>query len=449
MRPVTLLILTLLVVGLGAFIWFFERELPSTEERRELEVRLLPIQVDDVHRLLIDHDGGRARLERTIRSDEEIPQQWHLAEPFGARADGDEVRSVLGDLTSLQKKRSLDGIEPSEVGLETPRLELTIAALEREWRLSVGGKVPATDDVVVSVDGKGVFITSGGFIKSLEREPGEWRARKIIDGGRDRIHGVRSTTPEGELVLTRQDGRFLLEEPVADEADEEMVRELLTALTELEVEEFLDGAGAETDHGSSPPAYEVAVTLEGRGEPLLVRLGALMPDGELRVGEAEQQRFTIDTELPEILDRPHAMWQSRDWTGLQPFEMDSVRIDLDGVESELTRADGEWRRDGETISYSVATDFLDAVASARGERVLRDEANRADESGGLSLVITAGDDTETLKLLSSDDGLSVAAREGRKYLRELTPETADELDAAARAVRDAGVELAAEPSGDG
>ena len=33
MRPRTLLILLVLVLGLGAFIWFYERELPSSEER--------------------------------------------------------------------------------------------------------------------------------------------------------------------------------------------------------------------------------------------------------------------------------------------------------------------------------------------------------------------------------------------------------------------------------
>ena len=42
MRPRTLLVLLALVVGIGAFVYFYERELPSSDERAERAKRVLP-----------------------------------------------------------------------------------------------------------------------------------------------------------------------------------------------------------------------------------------------------------------------------------------------------------------------------------------------------------------------------------------------------------------------
>ena len=65
MKPRTLLVLTLLVAGLGAFVFFYERDLPSTEERVELAKKVLRIDDGDaVASVLIEWDGSEVRLER-------------------------------------------------------------------------------------------------------------------------------------------------------------------------------------------------------------------------------------------------------------------------------------------------------------------------------------------------------------------------------------------------
>ena len=426
MRPRTLLLLTLLVAGLAAFIWFFEREVPSTDERRELEGRLLPLEVEAVQSVLVENGGGVVRLERIGGAGDDADEEWRLEEPLLSRADGQEVRSLLTSLTGLEKKRDLGEVAPSQVGLETPRFRLNLLTAKEEWLVSVGSEIPATDDVVVSVDGHGVFVTSNRFIEDLEKEPGEWRDRDVIAGRASEIREIRTVGARENLLLVREDGHFVLEEPVRDVADEELVGELLTALTELQVEEFLDDEPVGSDLGLDPPGCEVAVTLEGRGEPLVVRFGAVGPDGELRFGEAEGQRFTVDTDLPSILDRPHRLFQSRDWTEIESFEIDFVGLSLDGTETELARVDGEWRRDGEVVSYSVARSLLDAITGLRAESVRAAGGDGAEaEDSGLSLVVKAGDRQEALRLWSAADGAFLAAREGRGFVLEVSSETAE------------------------
>jgi hypothetical protein len=49
MKPRTLLVLAVLAAGLGAFIWFVDRDLPSSEERAELGKKLFPeLEADEV-----------------------------------------------------------------------------------------------------------------------------------------------------------------------------------------------------------------------------------------------------------------------------------------------------------------------------------------------------------------------------------------------------------------
>ncbi len=65
MKPRTLLILLAAVLGLGAFIWFYERELPSSEERVKLDKQVLKVEKDDVTAITVKGSWGRIRLERT------------------------------------------------------------------------------------------------------------------------------------------------------------------------------------------------------------------------------------------------------------------------------------------------------------------------------------------------------------------------------------------------
>ena len=56
MKPRTLLVMLVLVLGLGAFVWFYERKLPSSEEREENAKKVLTVEKDDI-RAVLGTDG--------------------------------------------------------------------------------------------------------------------------------------------------------------------------------------------------------------------------------------------------------------------------------------------------------------------------------------------------------------------------------------------------------
>src|SRR6185436_18805615 len=104
MKPRTLLILLLLVAGLGSFIAFYERKMPSSEERGSRAKKIFSFGPGDVRSLAIERQGAPLAFERVEKpaktaetSDEAAPAaesitaadwSWRIVHPITARADG-------------------------------------------------------------------------------------------------------------------------------------------------------------------------------------------------------------------------------------------------------------------------------------------------------------------------------------------------------------------------
>ncbi|MEA2692220.1 MAG: hypothetical protein QOJ16_1607, partial [Acidobacteriota bacterium] len=122
MKPRTLLVLLVLVLGLGAFIQFYERKLPSTEEREKTGSRVLDVSKDDVQTVEIDRDGpngqSAVRFERVKGA---TSPQWRMTLPRQARADASAVSGLVESLAGLARTRTLEKADPKAVGLDHPR----------------------------------------------------------------------------------------------------------------------------------------------------------------------------------------------------------------------------------------------------------------------------------------------------------------------------------------
>ena len=116
MRPRTLLALFTLVAGLGALIWFFERELPSTHERVKQSKKLGRLDPDSVRAIVLTAGEQRLRLERAGSSADaedtgESSGEWLLKQPRTGRADSSEVEGLLRRIRDLEKQRTRGNLQ--------------------------------------------------------------------------------------------------------------------------------------------------------------------------------------------------------------------------------------------------------------------------------------------------------------------------------------------------
>lgn len=487
MKPRTVLVLALVVAALAAFLWFVERDLPSTEELAERARKVLPVEAGEVRAVEVEWGGETVRLERAPSpegapegapdgapegeegedAEEAAPSpEWRLTEPIEARADRAAVDGLLTALAGLEKLRTLEDAGPAdrpELGLDPPRGRVTLVTGEGERTLQVGAEVPASSNVLVSLAGEPeVWVTPRSFTARLDKEPGEWRSKEILALDRDAVE--RITLRSGDegasslVVLVRgEDDRFRLAEPVADLADRDLVSGLLSDLVTLRAQRFLDEPGlAAPDLGLDPPRGVVTAELEGGGEPVRVELGAPVLDSDeavyaRAVEGGVPQTFETVTGLDEAAARPPAQWRSPSWATLSSFQVDRLEVAEPGrPELVLTReGTAAWLRGEEEISYTAASDLVFAVTDAEGE--VADAAGDGLGEPLLTLRLASDEgDEETLTLYpEADDGRHPGTSSGREAVVLLPGEAVDEIREALAGVREAEVIEEDDSDGDG
>ncbi len=426
MRPRTLLILLAIVLVLGAFIWFYERKLPSSEERAELGKRVFSLEKDDVTALTIDAEKGSVRLERVSTPQQEkkekervdkprpeVSAEWRMVKPLTVQADAFAVDRLLESLTRLEKNRTLDEVDPKAVGLDKPRATVRLTTKDGEKVLKLGADVPPGGSLIAGVDGmKGAYVVPDTILTEVNLSPGDWRDRQVVHADRDEVQRITLTgAPGGPVVLVKKPQGLWMEKPFADRADHDAAEGLLADLTGMMAERFVDPPRPPAELGLSPPREVVEVALQGK-PPLRIELGSPVtggaaPEGQTageltyaRVGDAV---FEARTRLAESARRDPAAWRAPQLSSFEVFQIESAKVQDDKGSFDLTRAGTDWKRGDTIVSYLPVSDLFFALASAKASRLLSPQEAQAMRAGEGKPLLTVtfhskdqGDETLTL-----------------------------------------------------
>ncbi|HYU33578.1 MAG TPA: DUF4340 domain-containing protein [Thermoanaerobaculia bacterium] len=423
MRPRTLLILLVLVLGLGTFIWFYERKLPSSEERTTEAKKVVPVKKDEVRKVALETPAGKVVFERVVqpkkdekdrKDDEEAPaepaSEWKITAPMQARADAFAVDGLLDSLTGLEKTRTLDNADRKDVGLDKPRATVRLETEDGAKILQIGAEVPPGGSLIAGLEGEDkVYVVSDTIWSQINREPGSWRDRQLFRAGRDTIARIALTGPGGQkIVLAQQGDRFRIESPFADRADKNLVNDLYADLSGLTAEEFVDRPDlAPAAMGLQPPQGVVEVGFR-QGQPLRIELGGpaaaaspppeetdptAPPPAPMLYARVGPQLIETRTRLTQTAARPPADWRARGLSGFEVYDVEAATVRDAKGSMRLTRAGTDWKRGEETISYVPVSDFLFALTGTEADRLLSPQ-----EAGALGQpVLTVELDGKDLK----------------------------------------------------
>jgi hypothetical protein len=472
MRPRTLLILALVVLGLGSFIWFYERRLPGSEKRVELAKKVFPdLEKDEISALVIRAEEGTVRLEKEEKEKEEKDSKddqdddeddeakmeetavWRITEPFSARADSLAVDRLLSTLTALEQTRTLEEADPKALGLDKPRASVRLVTGKGDRVLLLGAQVPTGAALIAGLEGAPTaWVVSDAILAELNRKPGDWRDRTMVYGDRDAVEEVRLAGASGPVRLKARKDGFWIESPLVDRADRDLVQGFLSDLFGLSAESFIDEPGETPESlGLAPPARTVVVKLKGQPSPIVVELGNAgamstaaapsPPESEsatpLLPARVGAQIFETRTRLAEAADRAAADWRALGWSAFEVHQIESATVKDAAGDFQLSRADPDWRRDKVKISYLPVSDLLFSVTGARAGRLLAPEAI---ELGPPEITLTlASKDagTETLTLFPATAEGVPARASGRGVVLLLSQEILGEVKDRIRQVREA------------
>lgn len=358
MKTRTSVVLAVLALGLGLFIYFFESDLPTTDELRDRGDRLLPaFDRDRVDRLVLGSGDDRVTLERTVDADADAGPagavgSWRLVHPMELDADPEEVDSLLSALDWLERRRVVE--EPgagsdARFGLAEPRRQVELRLRGRELRLLVGGDAPGQGLYVARSDEPDqAFVVDQEFLDQISKTAGDLRDKRLVRLEADQLEAIRLS---GRFHLRRsEDDRWQMETPLAMRADARAVDALARDLERMRVERFVaDDVGDDElgRYGLDRPRLEVTLRIEGRDEPVTMQFGAECEGHASEVAVTVASSGTVACVAESFLDELDVESDTLREMHLTRLEAgDLARIEVissAGAQVELVRDSDRWR----------------------------------------------------------------------------------------------------------
>jgi hypothetical protein len=214
----SLLVLLVLALGLGAYIYFVEakRDLTDPATKKEKIFTLDTAKVEEIE--VKAASGEVTRLKKT-------GTEWQIVSPSTLEADQSEVSSLLTSLETLEIQRTLDekpaDVKPFE--LDPPRFTAAVrsAGETAMRRINVGGKTPTGSDLYAMVEGQPKLILISSYVEdSLNKTPFDFREKSVLKFARDGVDSLTveaAGSPTMSLAKKGSDWRFV--KPVDAKAD--------------------------------------------------------------------------------------------------------------------------------------------------------------------------------------------------------------------------------------
>lgn len=331
MKWKTTLVLLIVTVAVGAYVSRYELRRPTAEQRERLAQQVADIPPDTVRRVRIELPKTTVAIERAANS-------WQMTEPLRARAEASLVSQILAELNPLTAERTLTGtsLKPADYGLDPAQGTLTIEADGGTTVLRLGEHTAVGENRYIALPNQSkVFVVGPDLFELIEQPADAYRDHAILTLDAWQIDELIVQSPKSAYALTRQGDRWLLNEPVIDQADTAAVSGVLNKLKAVRADAFVS---------EQPTAEDLArFGLESPQIQIVVRGGADQPPQTLLIGELTTQtpphRYAKRGEEPTVYSIPAAAIEA---LFVDPESLRSTLL-FDLFASQITKVEVEWQ----------------------------------------------------------------------------------------------------------
>jgi hypothetical protein len=376
----SLLVLLVIALGLGAYIYFVESERdPAGTEPRE---KVFTVDRSAVTSLRIR--SGTAPATLLQRSGE----TWTVVEPVSASADVPTVDAILSSLETMEVDRVLEE-SPSSVaayGLEPPALEVTFTTTGGTSRtLTLGNTAPTGSGMYARSSESARLLMVPAYLKAtFDKSTFDLRRRDVLDVAREAVDRI-TIVPKGQpaIELRREAVNWRLVSPVEARAEFSAVDALVDRLASAQMASIAHEGGEPTaaqlrTFGLDAPQLTAALA-SGTTTASIVFGGAA---GDSRVFARDLSRpivFTVDEALVTDLGPSADDLRVKDIFEFNALSAGRLETAYGGATLAFERAapsEGSpdlpsWTRTRPTageVNQTALTDLLNALSSLRAER---------------------------------------------------------------------------------
>ena len=359
MKSKTTLILLVITAAVFAYMFFYERKAPTTEEARRQAQNVVNFSREKIDGIVIQNGDDKIDLRRRDK-------KWRLETPIKDQADSSLIENLLLDLESWQKDATIPAKELeadkgklNEYGLSKPKLRLKLRGKDAPREILFGKDAALEGKMYVRLENsKETFLAAQSIKKEIEKKATEFRDRKLTDLITAQVSRVVLKTATGEMELQKKGDHWEIVKPLRARGDDQKIADLIAQMTTARIQQFVaDDRGDLHPYGLAEPRGSITLFAQddksaGRTDSSRGEQGQVLQIG----GAAEKEKdqvyvrfsprafvYTLPKKIEEILNTKPNDVRDRHLVRIDTNILDRITIDAPGKgKTVLARKEENW-----------------------------------------------------------------------------------------------------------
>lgn len=354
---------------------------------------------------------------------------WSILKPIKTDGDQTSVDGLTETIANAKLTRTIeekpDSLRP--FGLDQPAVTVRVTSDDKGAlpALLVGHVSPVSSGVYVKLANQpSVLMTTADFLTAVSKKVNDLRSHELMTFNMDDAQQIVLRSGANQPIeIDKQGGQWRIVAPGHYAADADTVAQLLTALVDARINDFVADAPADlAQYGLKSPQIEATVYSGKDKTEHTLLVGLEQPEASKKAvyvkRGGEPSVYTVEDALVGKVNL--GLFDLRDKTvmGFDPLKIGRVEIENHGKQFTLSHdAAGKWQvtdgtRSAPANGQAVQT-FLDELANLKGEKIIQDpitDAHRfAMDQPTEQMVVFGKDDKQigTVKLAQIHNKIQV------------------------------------------
>ncbi len=355
--------LALVLVGLGAYIYFVTWKKTDADTGTKQEKVFAGVQGDKIDELKVRSEKGDVT---TLKKE---GGTWQVTAPIQTKADEAEVSGITSNLSSVEVTRVIDDNPASlkDYGLDQPRVEIDFKADgDKDFKkLYLGEKSPTGASLYARRnDEKRVFLIPAFQDTTFNKSTFDLRDKTLVKFDRDKVDGIELSADGRTTDIAKEGGDWKLTKPIQTKADFGSVEGLIGRVQSAQMKSIVTADATPADlkkYGFDKPA--ASVTLNLGSARATVQIGGKAEDNTVYARDTSRPMvMTVESSFADELKKGADDYRRKDIFEFRAFNATHIELTRNGqtVVFEKTRNTGKDAQTNPDIWKRVSPNPKDA-----------------------------------------------------------------------------------------
>jgi hypothetical protein len=216
-RTGSTLILLVVALGLGGYLYFFEAERPVADP--DAKTPVFNYDAAKINQVEIKSSGGEVTALRKGAND-----TWTIVKPVDAPADRNSISDVVTNLSKLDEQRVVDenAADLKTYGLAEPRVDVTfhVEGEKEPKRILLGEATPTSSGIYAKLpSGNRVFLVDSALQAAVDKPTFDFRDKAALSFDQTKVTSLELASASQTIRLEKSDNEWKLVKPVQAPAD--------------------------------------------------------------------------------------------------------------------------------------------------------------------------------------------------------------------------------------